>query len=248
MKKKKIGIFSITGCAGCQLSMIFDKRIFPFLQAFDVIEFPFIKAYAKHEPEHYDIIFMEGSVSSEEDLELLKRLRDKTSVLVAIGACACTGGVQCVKASFNRADVEKSIYSKPTAIGNIGAGPLSKYVKVEYAINGCPVNQDKLFAVASALLIGKSQVPSDRSVCFECSLRENGCLLDKNKPCVGPITAEGCNALCPSNDAECIGCNGPLKEANREAFLEMLKEKGYTEKRLVSLLDKFGVPDGINKA
>ena len=64
----------------------------------------------------------------------------------------------------------------------------------------------------------------------QCKKKGNLCLLNEGKLCLGPITAGGCNALCPTNNVTCYGCRGPTKDANIKAFINLLKEKGYNEK------------------
>ena len=57
--------------------------------------------------------------------------------------------------------------------------------------------------------------------------------------CLGPITNGGCNALCPSNDTECYGCRGPCKDANIHAYLQMLREMGYSAKEMHEKMTTF---------
>jgi predicted molibdopterin-dependent oxidoreductase YjgC len=45
-------------------------------------------------------------------------------------------------------------------------------------------------------------------VCAECPNQKNGCLLNKGKFCLGPITYGGCNAKCLREGFACEGCHG----------------------------------------
>lgn len=71
-------------------------------------------------------------------------------------------------------------------------------VKVDFEIRGCPVSTDVVKDFINSILIGKSPHNYNYPVCLECKRRGNICLLVLNKPCLGPITTAGCNALCPS--------------------------------------------------
>jgi sulfhydrogenase subunit delta len=65
-------------------------------------------------------------------------------------------------------------------------------------------------------------------VCAECRWKENDCLLLKGIMCVGPLTASGCGAVCPSHGLPCLGCWGPVDEANVSSEFNLLKEKGFS--------------------
>ena len=67
-------------------------------------------------------------------------------------------------------------------------------------------------------------------VCVECRRNGNQCLLDIGKPCLGPITAGGCDSVCINGGFECWGCRGPTKDMNLELMIQILKEKEFDEK------------------
>ncbi|MDH3324461.1 MAG: NADH:ubiquinone oxidoreductase, partial [Candidatus Peregrinibacteria bacterium] len=91
MSKPKIGIYGITGCMGCQLNILYQKELMEILEAVDLRAFPVGKE--KNIEDDFDIIFLEGVVVCEKDLEEVKELRAKTKIMVAIGSCATDGCV-----------------------------------------------------------------------------------------------------------------------------------------------------------
>ncbi len=53
------------------------------------------------------------------------------------------------------------------------------------------------------------------SVCMECKMRGAVCVMvARGTPCLGPVTHDGCGALCPSYGRGCYGCFGPTETPN----------------------------------
>ena len=105
MGKPKVGFYDLTGCQGCQLSVIFNEdEILDIIGAVDIKEFRFIMG-EKYEGE-LDICFIEGGVVSKDDLEKVKELRDRSKVVIALGACACEGCIQAMKKFHDPKDIE----------------------------------------------------------------------------------------------------------------------------------------------
>ena len=69
--------------------------------------------------------------------------------------------------------------------------------------------------------------PYTSPVCIECRRNGNECLLEIGKPCLGPITAGGCDSVCINGGLECWGCRGPTKDMNLKLMIKILKEKGF---------------------
>jgi len=74
---------------------------------------------------------------------------------------------------------------------------------------------------------------------------ENNCLLiERGELCCGPITAAGCKARCPDLRVPCVGCRGPLADANPSSLLAMLAEKGFDRQAIANRLRTFA-PEGV---
>ena len=96
MGKPKVGFYDLTGCQGCLLSVIYNEdEILDIINAIDIKEFRFIMG-EKYDGS-LDICFIEGGVVSKEDLEVLKKLRERSTVVIALGTCACHGGIQALR-------------------------------------------------------------------------------------------------------------------------------------------------------
>jgi sulfhydrogenase subunit delta len=241
--KLKVGIQSITGCAGCQLSIYFiEDVLLELLEKIDLVAAPMIK---EHNVEEYDLLFVEGSVSSQEDLDNLLKWRTQAKTLVALGACAVNGGVQSAKHLLNdkeAKEAEQYVYSKfPSEPGlkSITSVPIHKHVKVDFYIPGCPPDKQEIVHVIKCLLEGKQLRVYDKAVCHECSLKENYCLLDQGIECLGPLMNGGCRALCPSFNHPCTGCRGLLDDANLESGKQVLKDKGFDADMMLKRMTKY---------
>ena len=240
-RKPRVGVHSITGCAGCQLSFYFVEDILlELIGKIHLVAAPMLKG--KNEEVNYDVLFVEGSVSSKEDLDNLLKWREQTKYLIALGACASHGCVQSMKHMMNEKQVEKEVYKKfPTdkRLKPITAVPIHKHVKVDFYIPGCPPDKEEIAQVIKIVLQGRIPRVYDKAVCHECSLKENYCLLDQGIECLGPLMNGGCKALCPSYNHPCTGCRGMLDDANLESGKEMLKDKGFDPDTMIKRMTKY---------
>lgn len=237
-----IAIESLTGCAG-ELLIILEnlEKLLPFVR---LKRFTF--AQSTNEPGPVDIVFVEGSVSQPHDLDKLKKIRENCRWLVAVGNCAVWGCVQ--KGGCSACSPEKmalAVYDNQE-IEVLAARPPRDFVKVDVELSGCPINATQFLSVTASLLQDHLPYITHKPVCLECKLRENPCvLIEKNLPCLGPVTAAGCGALCPSMGAACYGCWGPCESPQMDAMALILSEKGYEMSDILVRLKSFGAPDSL---
>lgn len=229
-EKKRVGLFGFTGCNGDQLVIIHSEdRLLDFFGAVDIRSFSLAKS--DNDESDLDIALVEGSISNQEQAEHVKRIRNRTDFLVAIGNCACTGGIQAMALGSKGWDQRfrkvygDNFFSNRTPIES---KPIDVFVQVDYRIPGCPIDADQFFGCFSHFLQGDRPVFPDYPVCYDCRLRENDCLLLRDILCTGPLTAAGCGAVCPSHNLPCLGCWGPMTEANITSEFNLLKEKGFS--------------------
>ena len=239
MKRPRIGILKLTSCDGCQLSLLnMEDELFNLIELFDVAYFR--EASDKPLRGHFDIIIVEGSISTEWQIEDLVSIREKSRYLVTIGACATAGGIQALRNWTTLETFKRFVYPSPDMIKALSIStPISDHVHVDYELWGCPVNKDALSEVLSAFLIDKRPGVPGQSLCIECKARGIPCLLvSKSVPCLGPATRSGCGALCPAFARPCYGCFGPKEGANIESLLQLFQKNGLTQSECVLLLDK----------
>ena len=227
-QKLKIGIFGISGCAGCLLSVLFEDCFKKMIKLVEIKAFPLIKEEGY--TGNFDYVLIEGTVCFDEDIIKLKELRKRSKKVVALGSCACTGGVPSIKNFLDSEKVMKLVYPVHNHLRAEPPTPIDEHIKVDYYLPQCPPSKEEIVEFIKCIAQGREFKPYRDPVCFECRRKGNVCLLTKNEICLGPITNGGCSALCPSHGVTCYGCRGASKDANMKAFIAMLKEMGYTDK------------------
>lgn len=229
MTKLQVGFYGITGCAGCLLSVIFNEdEILDLVNIIDLKAFPFIKEV--NIDDHFDYIFIEGLVASNEDIDVIKKLRNNSDKVVALGACSCTGCIPAYRNFTLKENYEHLLYKKDRNIADVDPTPIDEYIKVDFYVPGCPPDKKEIATFIKNIVIGNVPKPFENPVCVECRQNGNECLLDKGKPCLGPITAGGCHAVCINGGLECWGCRGPTNDMNFELMIDILREKGFDDK------------------
>jgi len=234
--KPKVAIFEFGCCEGCQLQIVnLEERLLDLLEVVDVVTWR--EARSEHQDGPYDIAFVEGSITREDEIGRLKEIREDSRILVALGACAHLGGVNCLKNFMDQDEVRRYVYGdKAEWFPSIPARPLGAVVKVDYVIPGCPIDKEEFLGMVKQLLLGKEPRLPNYPVCVECKKAGNVCVFEKGLFCLGPITRAGCGARCPSFGARCIGCRGTVDDPNTEAHREVMKEYGL---RPEDILNKY---------
>ena len=84
-KKPKIAIISLTSCEGCQIALLdLGKRFFKLLEDVELVDLHLIEENPFPEGK-LDIVFVEGNPITEENLKVLKRVREQAKILVVLG-------------------------------------------------------------------------------------------------------------------------------------------------------------------
>ena len=236
--KPTVGFYDLSGCNGCLLSIVFNEDEFLDLtEHLDIKEFRLIQN--KKKTKKLDVVFVEGLVASNADLELLKQIRKNSKIVIALGTCSCTG---CIPAYRNFEELSKylpSVQIKEKSIEDVPATPINEHIDVDYYLPGCPPDKKQISDFVKDLLLGKNPYEYDKPVCFECKLNENRCLLDDGKMCFGPITRGGCDAICTNGKLECWGCRGTTPDADIPLMKELLGQKGFTKEHVQQRLRTF---------
>jgi coenzyme F420-reducing hydrogenase gamma subunit len=149
-----------------------------------------------------------------------------------------------VQALRNYTDVDEYVnivYATPRYISTLERStPISAHIAVDFELRGCPIDRHQLLEVITALLSGRRPNVPAHSVCVECKLRGNVCVMVAHgMPCLGPITHAGCTALCPSYARGCYGCFGPAEAANPDALSAQMDRLGVQRVDLVRMLRTF---------
>ncbi len=223
--KPKLAVWKFASCDGCQLSLLdCEEELLSVVGEIDIAYFLEATRVVKEGP--YDLSLVEGSITTPEDLQRIRHIRDVSKMLVSIGACATAGGIQALR---NFADVDEyisTVYAHPEYINTLERStPIADHVFVDFELRGCPINKYQLIEVISAYLNGRKPNIPTHSVCMECKQRGAVCVMVADAiPCLGPVTQAGCGAICPAYRRGCFGCYGPMETPNPPALSQWLDQ------------------------
>ncbi|MFZ0732754.1 MAG: hypothetical protein WAM79_10565 [Candidatus Sulfotelmatobacter sp.] len=166
MKKVKVATVWLDGCSGCHMSLLdMDAAIISLGRKIDLVYGPLVDA--QEFPDDVDVTLVEGAVSSQDDLNKLQKIRQKTQVLVSLGDCAVTGNVPAMRNSIPVQKLLQRIYVDGADEGKVvptdrvpallkQARPLREFVTVDVCLPGCPPASKTIVGVINELLDGKT--------------------------------------------------------------------------------------------
>ena len=220
-RKPKIAVWKFASCDGCQLSLL-DCEDELLNLAGEVEIAYFLEASREEIKGPYDISLVEGSITTPHDAQRIHKVRKVSKLLVTIGACATAGGIQALRNFTKVEEYINAVYASPEFISTLKKStPINEHVKVDFELRGCPVNKYQLLEVLNAFLNGRKPNTPTHSVCMECKLKGNVCVMVAHRtPCMGPVTQAGCGAICPSYNRGCFGCFGPKEKPNPASLSE----------------------------
>jgi sulfhydrogenase subunit delta len=241
-KRPRLGVYDFSGCEGCELQLANkEETLVDFLNAVEIVNFREISSARDGAP---DIALVDGAITRSDEVDRLKAVRAKAGLLVAIGSCACFGGVNRMKNDYDIDEAVREVYGdKPKE--TLRTRPVHDVVHVDMEIPGCPVSKEEVERIVQHLVWDVPYHFPAYPVCLECKQRYTVCAFDRGQLCLGPITRAGCNAPCPAGGLGCWGCRGPAADPNYEEFFSIARERGHSEEEIAERLSFFGGFEGV---
>ena len=239
-QKLRIGIFKFASCDGCQLSLLdAEDALLKVAETVDIAYFPEASRNMRKGP--YDVGLVEGSIITHHDADRIQQVRRQCHILVTIGACATSGGIQALRNWKDSAEFVRTVYPSPDFVQTLKMStPIPEHVPVDFELRGCPINKNQLIELLSALLAGRKPNIPTYSVCLECKRRGTVCVaVAQGQPCLGPVTMAGCGALCPAYGRGCFGCFGPMESPNTIALAAGFAERGSSQEEIERLFRSY---------
>jgi coenzyme F420-reducing hydrogenase gamma subunit len=239
-RKPKLAVWKFASCDGCQLSLLdCEDELLALAGEIEIAQFLEATSAVVNGP--YDLSLVEGSITTAHDAERIHAVRRASRRLVTIGACATAGGIQALRNFSDVREFVTAVYATPAYISTLDrSSPIGAHVVVDYELRGCPVNKHQLLEVVSAFVNERRPAVPSHSVCVECKLRGNVCVMVAHgTPCLGPVTQAGCGAICPSYHRGCYGCFGPAETANTRALSGWLAAHDVSRPELVRAFRSF---------
>jgi coenzyme F420-reducing hydrogenase gamma subunit len=200
-----------------------EDELLDLAQAVDIAMF--LEATRVARPGPYDVALVEGSITTQHEVERIEQIRRDARIVVALGTCATAGGVQALRNYADASRLAETVYPHPEYLHFLGTSrPISEIIKPDLELWGCPVNKAQVIEVIVALLNDRKPNLPGHSVCIDCKRRGTSCILvDKGVLCLGPATQAGCGAICPALGRGCYGCFGPARQANTDSLAAILR-------------------------
>ncbi|MFC1694119.1 F420-nonreducing hydrogenase [Candidatus Latescibacterota bacterium] len=187
-KKVSVATTWLQGCSGCHISFLdLHEELLDILEIVDINYSPLIDI--KEIPE-VDIGIVEGAVGNEENEEILQTFRERSDKLIALGTCACFGGIGGLRNLYDLPDVLQRGYvdTESTVDGRVPCGPeiptlkknvsaLHQIVEIDYSIPGCPPLPSTIKETLLALVNGVEPEVKTRNLCEECDRRKEKMLV-----------------------------------------------------------------------
>jgi len=227
----RASIVSLTCCAGCVSSLLNAGQglMDILLGELEVIYSPtFIDL---REVPKVEVAIVEGGVRTESDEEIVREVRAKSDILVALGLCATHGGITSLGNLSSARELIEKAYSmidlKSLPELKDLMYPIDHFVDVDYYIWGCPPMPLLIVHTLKSILRGRKPERHRSVVCSECSRKiiparierlydiyekeadMETCLVSQGFVCLGSLTRNGCGAPCPRAGFTCFGCRGP---------------------------------------
>jgi NAD-reducing hydrogenase small subunit len=168
MSKIRLATIWLDGCSGCHMSILdMDERLVEIAKYVDVVYSPYVDQ--KEFPSNVDLTIVEGALSSDHDIEMIKKIRKYSKNILSLGDCAITGNISAIKNLFGTEAVLKKGYLDLVDLNESGEYPtkmipklldkvipLNEAVVIDYFVPGCPTPADAIYAVLKGLIDGKS--------------------------------------------------------------------------------------------
>lgn len=163
MDKIRVGTIWLDGCSGCHMSFLdMDERLIELSQYMDVVYSPYVDT--KDIPENIDLFIVEGALSTDHDLKIIKKIRKNSKKILALGDCAITGNISSLKnlagtdaalekGYFDLADFNKGKYPDkivPKLLDKVI--PINEAIDIEYFVPGCPTPADAIYEVIKGIV------------------------------------------------------------------------------------------------
>jgi len=192
-------------CGGCEVTILdIGEPLLDILPELEFVHMPVImdhKLYGQTgdqpgpEIPEADVGIITGGVRNEENRRLAEEMRKKCRTIIAMGSCACHGGVPAMANQFMVDEIYDKVY-RGSATTDSADTPsqevppltdrvyaLHEVIDVDIKLPGCPTTPELVVEALTALLEGRDIKMSDKSVCDECpTIREKKAVTELKRP------------------------------------------------------------------
>jgi len=152
-----------------------DELLIDLAERIEIVKSPVVDT--KEFPENVDVTLIEGAIGNEEHYELVREIRERSKIVIALGDCAVTGNVPAMRNGIPVAEILEGVYGKErTTTGTIPTEvvphllnrvrPVHEVIPVDYFLHGCPPPAGVIGKALLALLDGKTPELAGRDLKF----------------------------------------------------------------------------------
>lgn len=173
IKRPRLATAWLGGCSGCHMSFLdLDERLVELAGLADICYSPIMDV--KEFPEGVDITMVEGAVANDDHLRDVRRIRERSRVLVAFGDCAVTGNVTALRNLFSVEDILQRAYRESAVVTGVPTGSnivprlldrvlrVQDVVTVDHFLPGCPPAAAAIYDFVTDLLAGRAPAAEGR--------------------------------------------------------------------------------------
>ncbi len=179
-------------CGGCEVTILdIGEPLLDVLSQVQIVHMPVIMDHklfgqtgekAEMEIPEAEVGLISGGVRNEEHKKLAQEMRKKCKTLIALGSCACYGGVPALANQYATEELLEKVYRGSVTTDKDGIPStdipamtdrvyaVSEVVKVDLQLPGCPTTPEMVAGALISLLEGKPFSLNTKSVCDECPL------------------------------------------------------------------------------
>src|ERR1039458_2137110 len=185
--------FSI--CGGCEVTILdIGEPLIDVLKQIQIVHMPVLmdhKLYGQTgegtemEIPEADVGIITGGIRNEENKKLALEMRKKCKTLIALGSCACFGGVPALANQYTTEELMEKVYRGSVSTESNGMPreeipaltdrvyAIHEVIKVDLSLPGCPTTPEMVLGALMMLLENKPFELLTKSVCDECpTIRE----------------------------------------------------------------------------
>ena len=166
-RKLRVATCSLAGCFGCHMSFLdIDEHLFELV---NLIEFDRSPLTDIKDVGPCDIGLIEGGVCNAENVHVLREFRRNCKTLIALGACAVTGGLPAQRNHLSLSECLREVYQFRPGIENgqipndpelplqlDQVHPIHEVVRVDYFIPGRPPSGPAIWKFLTDLIAGRT--------------------------------------------------------------------------------------------
>lgn len=177
-------------CGGCEVTILdIGEPLLEVLKQVQIVHMPVLmdhKLYGQTgegtqmEIPEAEVGMIAGGIRNEEHKKIAQEMRKKCKTLIALGSCACFGGIPALANQYATEEMLEKVYRGSVTTESNGLPKeeipaltdrvyaVHEVVKVDLSLPGCPTTPEMVTGALLSLLGGKPFTLSSKSVCDEC--------------------------------------------------------------------------------